>query len=66
MAARDVSFASFNLLNLQLPGKKVYSDSDGWEQAIYDRKVAWSAQMLRRLAADFVGFQELWAPEALD
>lgn len=60
MAARDASFASFNLFNLQLPRKEVYSDSDRWEQAIYDRKFAWSAQMSRRLAAGFVGFE--WKP----
>jgi hypothetical protein len=66
MAARDVSFASFNLLNLQLPGEKVYTDPDGWDQAVYDRKIAWSSQIIRRLAADFIGFQELWAAEALD
>lgn len=66
MAARDVSFASLNLLNLQLPGRKVYADPDGWDRVVYDRKIAWSSQILRRLAADFVGFQELWSVAALD
>ena len=66
MAARDISFASFNLLNLQLPGRRIYRDRDGWDAAVYDRKVTWSGAMLKRLAADVVGFQELWAPEALD
>ena len=66
MAARDISFASFNLLNLQLPGKAVYGDTDGWDQAVYNRKIAYTAQTLTRLDADVVGFQELWAGAALD
>lgn len=66
MAARDISFASFNLLNLQVPGQAVYGDTDGWDQDVYDRKVAWTGQMLRRVSADVVGFQELWAGSALE
>ncbi|WP_375689464.1 endonuclease/exonuclease/phosphatase family protein [Pseudooceanicola sp. LIPI14-2-Ac024] len=66
MAARDISFASFNLLNLQLPGAAIYSDPDGWSQEVYDRKIDWTGRTLRRLAADVIGFQELWAAEALD
>lgn len=65
MARRDVSFSSFNLLNLQLPGRAVYQDRDGWPDEIYQRKLAFTAAMLRRLDADVIGFQELWAPEAL-
>ena len=38
MAARDISFASFNLLNLQIPGEAVYSDKDGWDQNTFDKK----------------------------
>lgn len=65
MARRDISFASFNLLNLQLPGRAVYNDRDGWPDEVYQRKIAFTAQMLARLDADVIGFQELWAPEAL-
>lgn len=66
MARKDISFASFNLLNLQLPGQPVYSDSDGWDADVYARKIEWSGRTLRRLAADVIGFQELWAAQALD
>ncbi len=66
MAARDISFASFNLLNLQTPGDAVYGDTDGWDQEVYDRKIAYSGRVLERLSADVVGFQELWAAAALD
>ncbi|MEO0497031.1 MAG: endonuclease/exonuclease/phosphatase family protein [Pseudomonadota bacterium] len=66
MAAKDVSFASFNLLNLQLPGKRIYNDPDGWTQEVYDEKIKWSGSLLRRFASDFIGFQELWSAKALD
>ena len=66
MAAKDVSFASFNLLNLQLPGDAIYGDTDGWPQDVYDRKIVWSGAVMRRLAADVIGLQELWAGAALD
>jgi predicted extracellular nuclease len=60
MATGDISFATFNLFNLNLPGKAIYVDSDGWTQAEYDRKIRWTADMLQCLMADVYGFQELW------
>lgn len=66
MAARDISFASFNLLNLQLPGDAIYGDTDGWDTDIYQRKIDFTATTLERLEADVVGLQELWAGAALD
>ena len=66
MAARDISFASFNLLNLQLPGQAIYGDTDGWDAEIYARKITYTSWMLQRLEADVIGFQELWAGAALD
>lgn len=65
MARGDISFTSFNLLNLQLPGRAVYQDTDGWDATVYVRKIDWSARTLQTVAADVIGFQELWAPEAL-
>lgn len=60
---RDITFATFNLYNLQLPGKpwrkRVYSGEE------YEAKITWAAQMLRRLDADVIGFQELWSPDCL-
>ncbi|MBV6656884.1 MAG: endonuclease/exonuclease/phosphatase family protein [Devosiaceae bacterium] len=65
MDARDISFCSFNLYNLQLPGRPVYRDTDGWDQGIYDKKIAWTAEAMKRTQADVFGFQELWAEGAL-
>lgn len=65
MARRDISFSSFNLLNLQLPGRPVYTNPTGWTQAVFDRKIDYTARVLARMNADVFGFQELWAPEAV-
>ena len=67
---RDLSFATFNLLNLQVPGGLTYSNDppypdDAGGRAAYDRKVAWCAAMVRRLDAEVIGFQELWTVRAL-
>ena len=66
MGARDISFASFNLLNLQLPGEAIYGDTDGWDADIYQHKIDYTAATLQRLEADVIGLQELWAGAALD
>ena len=66
MARRTrVSFASFNLYNLNLPGQGIYSDRDGWSEAEFAAKRDWSARMVRELDADVWGFQELWSGDAL-
>ncbi len=66
MARRTrISFATFNLYNLNLPGAGVYSDRDGWTAGEYAQKLDWSASMVRRLDANVWGFQELWHEEAL-
>ena len=66
MAGRTVSFTSFNLLNLNEPGKPIYRDADGWDAEVYARKVAWTAAKLREMKADVFGFQELWHADSLD
>lgn len=66
MAARDISFASFNLLNLQMPGEAIYGDRDGWDAGVFARKIDFTATTLKRLRADVIGLQELWAGDALD
>ena len=63
---RDVSFATFNLFNLQLPGRPMYARSRLYTEAEFEAKVAWSAAMLHRLDADVIAFQELWCREALE
>jgi endonuclease/exonuclease/phosphatase family metal-dependent hydrolase len=66
VARTKVSFATCNLYNLNLPGLSIYTDSDGWDQSIYDRKVAWAAGVITTMSADVWGFQELWHHQALE
>jgi endonuclease/exonuclease/phosphatase family metal-dependent hydrolase len=60
MKLRELSIGSFNLYNLNEPGRAIYTDRDGWTQAQYDLKILWTAAQLRSLVADVIGFQELW------
>ncbi len=67
---RDLSFATFNLLNLQVPGGLTYGDKPPYPdteagRAAYARKIAWTAGMIGLLDAEVIGFQELWAARAL-
>jgi len=57
--SRDISFATFNLYNLHLPGQRIYTDADGWSPEEYDAKVKWIGARLRELDADVIGFQEV-------
>lgn len=66
MAASAISFATFNLFNLNRPGLPMYRDRDGWSDAVYRRKIAWTARMLDIGRADVWGFQEHWHNEALE
>ncbi len=65
MKLRELSIASFNLYNLNEPGRAIYTDRDGWTQAQYDLKIAWTAAQLRSLVADVTGFQELWHADSV-
>ncbi len=60
-----LTLGTFNLLNLNEPGKAIYTDADGWSQAEYDRKIEWCARILRLLKPDVFGFQELWHKDSL-
>ena len=65
MAKRpELKFATFNIYNLQLPGLPMYHGNT-YTQPAYDKKIAWTADMLKRIDADIIGFQELWHPDAL-
>lgn len=54
----NISFGSFNLYNIQKPGRFVYGRKVA--QETYDAKKDWTADMLCDLDADVIGFQELW------
>ena len=62
---RDISFATFNLYNLQRPGQPMYATSRPYTDEEYRAKIAWKAQAIRALDADVIAFQELWSREAL-
>lgn len=68
---RDLSFATFNLFNLQVPGGLTYSDKptfpdDDEGRKKYEEKIAWTAQQILRLDAEVIAFQELWKKKALE
>lgn len=65
MAKGDISFASFNLFNLNEAGRRIYGDQDGWTPEQYAAKIAWTANMLGCIKADVIGFQELWHAASL-
>jgi endonuclease/exonuclease/phosphatase family metal-dependent hydrolase len=66
MAKRTkLSFASFNLYNLNQPGLPIYRDRDGWSAEQHALKINWTAAQLNRLKADVWGFQELWHQQSL-
>ena len=60
----DLSLATFNLYNLQLP-ETPWRRGKTYTPAEYRSKVDWSADILRRLDADVIAFQELWSPQCL-
>lgn len=67
---RDLSFATFNLLNLQVPGGLTYSNVPPFPEndegrIAYDMKVKWTADQILRLDASVIAFQELWSKQAL-
>ncbi|MCI4644423.1 MAG: endonuclease/exonuclease/phosphatase family protein [Hyphomonadaceae bacterium] len=61
----QVSFATFNLLNLNEPGLPMYRDRAGWSQEEYEAKLNFTARLLIDLDSDVIGFQELWHHESL-
>lgn len=64
MARPTLTFATFNLYNLQLPHVAMYHGNT-YTDKHYDEKIAWTASILKRLDADIIGLQELWHPDAL-
>ena len=60
MKLKRLSIGTFNLYNLNEPGLPIYTDTGGWSQAEYDRKIDWTSRLVRLLQPDIFGFQELW------
>jgi hypothetical protein len=65
MKLKQLSIATFNLYNLNEPGIALYTDRDGWSQAEYELKIAWTVRQLKILKSDVFGFQELWHASSL-
>ena len=65
MSLDRFSVATFNLYNLQMPGKRMNPGQKVWTQAEFDRKVGWIGSQLATLNADIVGLQELWHADAM-
>ena len=61
---KTVSYASFNLFNLQLEGLKMYNNKP-WTKKQYDSKIIWASNKILEIDADVIGFQELWHQDAL-
>jgi predicted extracellular nuclease len=59
-----VRLATFNLLNLALPGNKFYG-KQVYCQEDFDKKKAWISDQLSKMDADIIGFQELFDEDAL-
>ena len=59
------SLANCNLYNLNEPGISIYSDSDGWSQEQYEKKIKWLGRTVREMESDVWGFQELWHKDSI-
>lgn len=63
---KKISFATFNLYNLQLPGLPLYERSKPYTKKEYAAKIDWTAGVLDQLKADVIGFQEVWSRQCLE
>lgn len=64
MKKRQFRVGTFNLNNLVLPEVKYYGD-ELYSADEYRQKVDWTARQLDRMAADLIGFQEVFHEQAL-
>lgn len=65
MPPKQFTIATMNLRNLQIPGGLTYGGKKTGKKE-FEGKVYWTANMLQKLDADVIGFQELWHPTALE
>ena len=66
MSLDRFSVATFNLFNLQLPGRPMNPGQTPWRDDEFNDKVDWTAEQLHDIDADVVGLQELWSREAME
>lgn len=57
--------ATANLLNLALPNRVFYHNTDVYSTNVYQQKIHALAPLLRQLQADIIGCQEVWDEQAL-
>ncbi|WP_140636918.1 endonuclease/exonuclease/phosphatase family protein [Methylibium rhizosphaerae] len=62
---RDISFASFNLYNLQVVGAPTHHGAPTFTEDTYQARLEWASAILHQLDADVIAFQELWSARAL-
>ena len=65
MARTQIGFTTCNLYNLNEPGLPMYSNTSGWSQEQYDKKIVWTANVVQQLHADVWAFEELWHEKSL-
>jgi predicted extracellular nuclease len=66
MNREEFSVATFNLFNMQEPGKPMNRGQTPWTPEQFGLKVQWTVWQLTTLKPDIVGLQELWSKKALD
>ena len=62
---QEIRLATFNVLNLSMPGMQLYDNLAPHSVAEYEAKTSWIAQQMDLLNADVIGFQEIFSQAAL-
>jgi len=65
MSLERFSVATFNLYNLQMPGRSMNPGQKPWTVEEFERKASWISRQVSALDADIVGLQELWHRDAM-
>jgi endonuclease/exonuclease/phosphatase family metal-dependent hydrolase len=66
MNLKEFSVATFNLFNLQDPGRPMNRGQTPWTESEFQLKIQWTVWQLITMKPDIVGLQELWSKTALD
>ena len=62
---QEIRFATFNVLNLALPGLRFYDGIEPYTPEQYDAKVSWLARKFDQLDADVIALQEVFSQQAV-